>query len=188
MFDGGCHWETEAAARAFDVFTYKQGRKATDPPRASSGRVYTLAIQEWDEAIDRTAAVTLLLKVLANRSALVAPLLQGIWDDINGRGPDSGMWWHGDLSFPVGDTTGLKRSVVAQCVEDDGFSLACPEDFLKVMGFKRIVARHVHGHDGLLAELDFDSAFEMEHGIGILTDGEHILGTGYEFDVDLFER
>ena len=34
-----------------------------------------------------------------------------------------------------------------------------------------------------LVELSFHAAFEEEHGVSVLTDGDSILGTGYYLDV-----
>jgi malic enzyme len=49
------------------------------------------------------------------------------------------------------------------------------------------VLKEVDGHDGPLVEISLYAPFEPEHDLGILTDGEKILGIGYMSDVRLFE-
>jgi hypothetical protein len=36
--------------------------------------------------------------------------------------------------------------------------------------------------------LAFEAPFEEEHGVGVLTDGVAILGTGYRYDVTPFKK
>ena len=59
------------------------------------------------------------------------------------------------------------------------------------MEFLRIVIhKEADGYKKPVAELTFAALFEEEHGVGVLTDGKEILGTGYmgeaaAFDSDL---
>jgi hypothetical protein len=46
----------------------------------------------------------------------------------------------------------------------------------------------VEGCDGPVAELTFAAVFEEEHGLGVLTDGEGVLGIGYVADVQPFGK
>ena len=56
------------------------------------------------------------------------------------------------------------------------------------MYLSRITVRQdVPGCEGPVVELSFHAAFEVEHGVGVLTDGETILGLGYSADVTPFE-
>jgi hypothetical protein len=189
-FDDLCQlWETVVVAPAFDAFRYHWNMKPTDPKYQPPDGRYALQIIDKDGTTDRPAAVALAQKVLGNQVALVGAVIAAVWEDINGRGPESGMWWHGDFSFPKGDTTGLRQSSIINCLTEDGFVLDGPEDLKQLMRLCDIVIRNnVSGYNGSLVELGFDAAFEMEHGVGILTDGDQILGTGYRCDVDLFAR
>src|SRR5688500_847987 len=83
----GIAWVKKVEAPGFDPFTYD--RESSD---------VELAFEADDEDDSPTAeAVALALKVLANHAKLVPKITKALWDDFNGRGPDSGMWWHGDL-------------------------------------------------------------------------------------------
>ena len=96
-----------------------------------------------------------------------------LWDEFNGRGPDSGMWWHGDTEQWVEglDSSGLPLPTKA-------------DDLLGLMALSSIVVRRkVDGYDKPVVELSFAAAFEEEHGVGVLTDGKKVLGTGYSTDV-----
>lgn len=182
-------WETVVAAPAFDAFRYDWGKKPTDPSYTPPDGRYALQIADDEaEAADRTAAVALALKVLANQASLVEAIIVALWDDFNNRGPDSGMWWHGDYNFPDGDTTGRRGSFLREGLASDGWTLDGPEDLKSLMGLQVIIVRQpAHSGAGRLVELGFDAAFEMEHGVGILTDRNRILGTGYQVDVHLFK-
>lgn len=187
-FDDVCtRWEAVVAAPGFDVLTYDWNKKPTDPGYEPPNGHYELKIDDEQGTTDRAAAVALALKVLGNQVALAERVVAAVWDDINGRGGDSGMWWHGDFSFPQGDPTGLRRSFIIDGLTQDGLSLERAEDLKQLLRLREIVVRNDVGEHGeSLVELRFDAAFEIEHGIGILTDGDQILGTGYQVDVEAF--
>ena len=87
------------------------------------------------------------------------------------------MWWHGDLD-QVAD--GLEDAELTPPKKAD--------DMFKLMNFAGIrVHPSVHRFKKPIAELYFGAAFEEEHGVGVLTDGERILGTGYSLDVTPFK-
>ncbi|HZK82983.1 MAG TPA: hypothetical protein VFC46_18005 [Humisphaera sp.] len=188
VFDDGCgYWETIVEATGFDAFRYDWGKKETDSGYTPPNGRYKLQIDDYGGNADRPAAAALALKVLGNQSALVRAVTHAMWEDINGRGPHSGMWWHGDFDLPVGACTGQRHSWMVDVLAADGIAVQSPDDLLRVMGFRAFLVRdNVRDYQAQLIELDFDAAFEMEHGVGLLTDGERILGTGYQVDVDLF--
>ena len=59
------------------------------------------------------------------------------------------------------------------------------------MGVMRLsqiaIRKQIHGYERPVVEMSFAAAFEEEHGVGILTDGKTILGTGYQSSVSLFK-
>ena len=66
--------------------------------------------------------------------------------------------------------------------------LTGPDALRHWMRLSRVwVRKKVERWNGPLVELSFHAAFEPEHGVGILTDGEAILGTGYDYDVTPFK-
>jgi hypothetical protein len=66
--------------------------------------------------------------------------------------------------------------------------LTGPESLQRWMRLSRVwVRKEMEGRAGLLVELSFHAAFEPEHGVGVLTDGDSIVGTGYDYDVTPFE-
>jgi hypothetical protein len=190
VFDEECQrWETRVRSQTFNVFSYHWGKKQTDKGYESPDGWYELAIEDRNGTIDRPAVINLALKVLSNQAALVEAVTNAIWEDLNGRGPESTMWWHGDLSFPECDVTGLKHSWIVDRLSEAELSLNCSDGLLKLMRLQEMVIRDdVRGYKGPLVEFRFDAAFEMEHGVGVLSDGDRILGTGYQIDVDLFQK
>ena len=117
-------------------------------------------------------------RVLANQAALVAKVAEALWDDFTGKGPDSGMYWHGDLDS------------LADGMEFEE-SLKPPKkaaDVPRLMQLTNITIQKSRRAQKPLAELSFAAAFEEEHGVGILTDGRTILGIGYSSDVRPFKK
>ncbi len=84
-------WVGEVATPAFDAFAY-------DPGYTAAG-AYELSFEAENERDKPSAAaVTLAERVIGSADAIVPMVTAALWDDFNGRGPDSGMWWNGDLS------------------------------------------------------------------------------------------
>ena len=162
-------WAGEVEAPAFDAFTY-------DPGYTAAG-TYELTFEaEDDRDAPSAAAVTLAERVIANADDLVPAITTALWDDFNGRGPDSGMWWNGDLST-VADMTGSELLPPASA-----------DDLLALMQLFRIsVRKGVNRYERPVVELCFWAAYEQEHSVGVLTDGKRVLGTGYHLDVEPFK-
>ena len=160
---------------AFKAFSYDTGY---DNARRSTGKHGMLfwASNENDVPLPATAAVA--SKVVANQAELVAKIAGALWDDFNGCGPDYGIWWHDSLD-DVAKAVGPKRP------------LRGPKDVLRLLQvdavFIRSASPGMAGYDKPAAEIAFHAAFEDEHGVGVLTDGEAILGIGFTLDVVLFE-
>jgi hypothetical protein len=130
------------------------------------------------------AAVALANAIIAHQEQLAGNVAAGLWNDFTGDGPDSGMYWHGDLS------------AVIQGMES-AFDLIPPtgvQDVARLLGLDAVRIRpsprggKTRGQDPL-AELQFIAAFEDEHGLGVLTtDGRTVAGFGYAGDVSPFKR
>jgi hypothetical protein len=138
-----------------------------------------LIINAEDEADTPSArAVELALRLLENQERLARQIVTALWDDFNGRGPRSGMWWHGDL-----------EQVVESGEGEDVPPLESADALFGWMHPGGIVVRHggVRDDEPPVIELTCSAVFEVEHGVGILTDGDAILGTGYLYDVEPFE-
>jgi hypothetical protein len=100
-----------------------------------------------------------------------------LWNDFTGRGPRTGVWWHGSMD---------ELTEVLQGVADLP-PPAKPDDIPAYLQLFQINIRNdVHQYDGLVAELCFHAPFEEEHNVGILTDGQEIIGIGHHLDVSPF--
>jgi hypothetical protein len=92
-YDGSA-WTKTIDVPAFQAFRYDTGY----PNAPCSTGKYELAFEADDETdLPSADAVALAAALLANPEQVVAAVTAALWDDFNGRGPDSGMWWHGDL-------------------------------------------------------------------------------------------
>jgi hypothetical protein len=70
---------------------------------------------------------------------------------------------------------------VSQCFADNGLSPPeKPQDNLPALQLTDLyVFNHLWEYPHVAAVLSFRAAFEEEHGLCIVTDGEKVLGTGY---------
>jgi len=163
---------------AFKAFVYDgiTNPRYKGPRPRPTGR-HVLAFEADDDTdVPSPKAIALASKVLVTQTKLVAMVVQTLWDDFNGRGPNSAMWWHGDLGQ------------VAAAMWCDLPPPKVRDDLLRLMKLTRITVRKgVYQYDKPVVELSFEAPFEDEHGIGVLTDGRSILGTGYSADVTPFE-
>ncbi len=159
-------WVTTVKAPAFDAFTWEQ-----EP----TGERKLMIEADDPKDVPSKAAMAVAARVLAAQAELPGKVIRALWDDFNGRSGDSGMWWHGDLkevALMSGRHPAPKRA----------------EDLLSAMRFVRIVIRKdADGYEKPVAELVFSAVFEEEHGVGVLTDGKEILGTGYMGEAAAFD-
>lgn len=165
----GTAWTRSVKTPAFKPFRYDGASSKCD-----------LSFETDDESeLPSPDAVAVGQRVLANQEALAAKVVAALWDDFTGKGPKSGMYWHGDLD------------AVAEGMEFED-TLKPPKkaaDLPRLMQLTNItIPKRRRGQDKPLAELSFAAAFEEEHGLGILTDGKSVLGIGYMADVTLFKK
>jgi hypothetical protein len=161
----GVAWSAKINAPAFAAFKYD-----TRTSRSS----FEFAFESYDPAnLPTRPMIALAQKVLAAQKDLVLKITAALWEEFNGRGGQSGMWWRND---PDELTEALHGSDIPPPENAD--------DVLRLMRLSAIVVRpRVEGYDKPIVELSFSAAFEEEHGVGVLTDGKKILGTGYSADV-----
>src|SRR5207245_1320438 len=108
----------------------------------------------------------LVLKLLTNQQSMARQIVNALWEDFNGRGPRSGMWWHGNLEEVVESGAGHEPP-----------PLESADALLGWMHPSGIVVRHsgIRSEQSPIIEITCSAVFEDEHGVGILTDGEKIL-------------
>jgi hypothetical protein len=172
-FVKGVMWSTEINVPAFDAFSWPTKYKDPGAPNGKYGLGVCSATRTGPPL---PAGVALAERILREPEMLLSPVTEALWDDFNGRGPDSGMWWHGKLDQ------------VAEHVKDNG--LECPnspKDLLKLLRLEGIwIVNHHDRFDSPLAVLTFWALFEEEHGVGVLTDGDRVLGLGYSIEPEPF--
>jgi hypothetical protein len=168
--DGELGWVGVGKLPAFDIFTWET---EDEPPNGK----YEVMFDSEDATEPSAAAAALAVSVITHQKQLAQLVIQALWDDFNGRGPKSGMWWSGDMK-QVEEVFGY----------DDRPAPSGPNDLLSAMRFTGVTIREeIYDYEGPVAELHFAAVFEEEHAVGILTDGSKIIGTGYSSDVTPFE-
>jgi hypothetical protein len=181
----GIWWRRDIVIPSLQAFSYVDVAVREYNPRPEP---FELVLQcESEEAEPNEAMASLAAKVLDNESRLVPKILEAVWADLNDRGPDSGMWWHGDL--PNAYRGGNWASFAFDSLR--GFDLPVPtsaEDLLTILGPKDLtIRRDFSPPEPWIAEFNFDSGYDVEHGVGVLTDGSAILGIGYSSDASRFK-
>jgi hypothetical protein len=178
-------WRREIALPSLNSFTY-----IYEPMRGCrwERQPFELILQCDAEDEQPTEEMASLAAVLDNEPRLMPMVLEAIWSDLNGRGPDSGMWWHGDL--PYAYRGGNFASAVYDNLNEFELPVpACPFDLMKILLPKDLLIRlDLSPPETWIAELNFRAGFEVEHGLGVLTNGIEILGIGYSSDASRFRR
>ncbi len=181
----GVWWRREIKIASLQSFTYIDA--AVRAYRSEPERFELVFQCEPEDEQPNAEMAAIASTVLDNELQLVPDMLDAIWSDLNGQGPKSGMWWHGDLANAHGGGNG--DSAVHDSLDDQELPMpTCANDLSKVLEPKNLTIRShpsLPGH--WLAEFNFHAGFDVEHGVGVLTDGVKILGIGYSSDVSLFE-
>ena len=156
-------WQGSIRLPAFEAFRDEEG-ETTD------GESPIVFCVDDESGVPSEEAVAMVLRIVANQAALVTTITKALWDDFHGEGPNSGMWWHGNVNQVV-------DSMFREA------PLTSPQEICAVLqpGGMRILTNLEELP--VVAEIDFHARFEEEHGVGILTDGSTVLGIGYALDV-----
>jgi len=159
---------------AFDAFHWPTSYPDTAP---HFGRYqFGLVGFEYGD-IPTKGGLDLIERVLDDPSRFVTLIINSLWDDFNGRGPDSGVWWHNNLS-----------SVAKETVRDIS-KLQSPTDLLPWLRLAGVRLRYDCYWPEIkpLIGFAFWAAFEEEHGVEILSDGDKVVGHGFAIDVIPFD-
>lgn len=169
-------WSRKLELPAFNRFRYVWG----GGQRASA--TVELSFVAEDAGDDRPEepngdCIHLANLIIANQHALNELLLEAVWQDLNGLGPSSGMWWHGDWpTIREMIRSGWKHAPPPPPLDSK-------DDLYSHLGNLRIYINDDNRNQlPGCARFAFDSAIDPEHGVGVLCDGRKILGVGYSYD------
>jgi hypothetical protein len=130
------------------------------------------------ENLPKSREIAIAKRVIKNEASLAKRLIRALFDDLNGKGLDSGMWWHGDTQSILEFMDENMRSKIDLTAEDD---------VPKLIGSPSVWIRpKVDYYKKPCAVILFEAAFDPEHGLGVLTDGSKVIGTGYQMSVSPF--
>lgn len=171
-FDG-IFWTGECTLPAFKAFKFRESAR-------NSGRAkLKLRFETENETEDETPtknSVRVALKLIKNQERVAARVAKAVWEDLNGKGYDSGMWWHGDLNTVAENVSRAHRGKTQP--------LSTSDDLHSLLGASSVLIRDtMYLYEKPSATLMFQAAFDTEHGLGVLTDGNRIVGTGYQSSV-----
>jgi hypothetical protein len=163
-------WSAMVNVPAFAAFSYDTGY--SNAPRSTGDVALGIHYHLMDAQIPASPPaemVALLDKVMADPGALVDRVVNALWEDFNGRGPDSGVWWRGNMK-----TIG-KQFQAARLPPPKG-----PHDLLPALQLTGLsIFNEWWDHPAPILYLDFHAAFEEEHGVSMLGDADRMLGMGF---------
>ena len=163
-------WLGAVSLPLFRKFTYR----AKEDPSASIQLRFDA--YEPDETPSEEM-IQVALATVANHEQLVATGLKVLHDDFHGRGADSGMWWTDDVDHIL--------EILGDRYSKD--VLDSPPGLYRLLGCPSIDVQETgYGYDKPCAIIGFESEIDIEHGIGLLTDGKQIIGSGYRCDAGAF--
>lgn len=173
-FNGEGWWKV-VEAPGFDVFAYKRSYVQSKRP---DGRYELLFYADDGRDTPSDEAVGMARRLVADSAGMAAKVIAAVRDDFTGRGPGSGSCWQGELER------------VAEALEyEEVPPPAGAEDIGRLLRLSEILVHKAEQRlDEAVIELSFQAAFEVEHGVGVLTDGERVLGLGYVLEAEPFEE
>lgn len=147
-----------------------------------------LRVQAIDPSdMPKAAIADRLIEVVANQVEVAERVASALIDSINGTGPDSGMWWHGD-PISVLDHLGIdssKRSRLSVISDRELQQLI----FTPCINVEKEWPWATWDEcEEFRLTVCFEAEFDREHGVGVLLDGIEVVGIGHANDVGRFRN
>jgi hypothetical protein len=173
-------WSAKVNVPEFAAFSYDTGY--SNAPRSTGDIALGIHYHLMDAEVPASPPaemVELLDKVMADPRALVDRVVTALWDDFNGRGPDSRVWWRGNME------TVNKQFNGAGLPPPKG-----PQDLLPALQLTSLsIFNQWWDYPTPILYLDFYAAFEEEHNVSMLGDADRMLGMGFgSGDVSLWKE
>ena len=168
-------WSRKFDLPAFAVFEY--GGFSNSAVHGGRSSVTVVIEADHEDEMPTAEMIAVARLTIQNHQSLIDQGTTALFDDIDGDGPNSGMWWHGDIDH-------VREIVASRFYRRPMNPLTGPADLRTLLGRPSIIVQQRgYGYDHPCAIIAFEALFEPEHGVGLLTDGRSILGTGYQVDV-----
>ena len=172
------NWSKTFELNAFSVFTFDDGFRSTG---VNNGCVKLKIEADDEEDIPTDEVIRISRLTIDNHESLIREGLLALYNDILGDKVDSGMWWHSEIDE--------MRKDGADFISGNKGLLTSQDDLTAFLGKPSIYVQNFgYAYGKPCSTIIFNSMIDPEHGIGLLTDGESILGIGYGIEADVFER
>jgi|688.fasta_scaffold462402_1 hypothetical protein len=172
------YWSTRIAVPAFAVYSYRpEFALEILPDGECELEMHIREDYTENPPLPLPELCAVVERVLQNQSLLAPAVATALWKEFEGSGPRSGMWWHGNIPL-------LMEHSNPSLPPLDG-----PDAIYSLLRLVSVEGRpRGPGYRDPLVTLTFDAEFDEEHGIGVLTDGDSVVGIGYGGDPSPFAR
>lgn len=158
-------WKGHCTLPSFKAFRFGGSRR-------SKLRLEFEIVDEPIVPVKRAIAVA--ERIVKNEQSLSTRIANAVWKDLNGKGKNTGMWWHGDIE---GVLENVERAGGKPKIET-------AKDMFKILGSPSVWIREsIYLYEKPCGIICFNPAFDTEHGLGVLTNGTSVLGLGYQMSV-----
>jgi hypothetical protein len=165
----GSVWKGVIDLPAFAAFSFDTGYD--NAPRSTGRYELELSDPATPPAGELIACV---LALRTHQQQVVSEIVRLLWASLT----DTGRY------IPIGDRQAITETLTRQNIP----APRSAEDLLPLLQLYGIsVQGHAFEGDEPVIWLHFHAASEEEHGIGVLTDGQRVLGIGYAGDVQPFD-
>jgi len=174
------YWESSLPIPGFAIYPLAEEMTSADDQPLPEGHVLFrfMAADDMNDDVPPTdGQVTSALAFLKDAEAIAPRILDALWADINGNGPDSGMWWHGGGIEKINES-GMYEEIGAEPVTSK-------EALLQTLEFAGVVVGIFDDPETI--EVNFNPQWEEEHGVGVLIKNGEVVGLGYMMDAMPFK-
>jgi hypothetical protein len=162
-------WENVLDLPAFAIFKFSRNGRFRGVKKLRCE-----IVGRESESTPLKSTIHLCERIAKNQDKLVRNIRDSLFQDINGEGKDSGMWWrHDPIEFAVLCCEFLREKTRFSRVYH-------PEQIEMLIGGPTItIDQYSSDSKAPLAMINVSTYFKDEHGLGVLTNGNSVLGLGY---------
>lgn len=170
---GALGWVAEVAMPSFSRF---------DTPIPKGEYQLVLERRYGEDAKPKVDILNTAVEIVGTEAQLSEAILQAVWDDLNGSGPDSRSRWFGKLAAE-------EIPELAVVPPNKPGDLVSHLEFLYLVVFSPPTDHDCWGEfTSPIAMFNFNASWDCDHGLGVLVHEGEVVGIGEIAQVEPFRR